>query len=50
MVPLTRAQVTVDAIGDTARLQMFECCGHGPHRDDPKGAEKVMRHFLADYC
>jgi pimeloyl-ACP methyl ester carboxylesterase len=38
-----------DAIGDNARLQMFEGCGHGPHRDDPEGAERVMRSFLANH-
>ena len=34
------------AIGKNARLKLFEGCGHGPHRDDPDGAEKVMRSFL----
>lgn len=34
------------AIGDNAILHMFEGCGHGPHRDNPDGAEKVMRNFL----
>lgn len=34
------------AIGSNAVLHMFEGCGHGPHRDNPDGAEKVMRGFL----
>ena len=37
-----------EAIGDNAHLRMFEGCGHGPHRDDPIGAEKVMRSFLTN--
>ncbi|MEQ3711149.1 MAG: alpha/beta hydrolase [Tateyamaria sp.] len=35
------------AAGQNATLEMFEGCGHGAHRDDPEGAEQVMRAFLA---
>jgi proline iminopeptidase len=45
--PTLCSQVITDSIGENACLQMFEGCGHGPHRDDPDGAEKVVRHFLA---
>ena len=48
VTPTICSEAIADAIGDNARLQMLEGCGHGPHRDDPKGAEKIMRHFLAD--
>ena len=48
VTPPICSEAIADAIGDNARLQMLEGCGHGPHRDDPKGAEKIMRHFLAD--
>ena len=48
VTPTLCSQVINDSIGENAYLQMFEGCGHGPHRDDPDGAEKVMRHFLAN--
>jgi pimeloyl-ACP methyl ester carboxylesterase len=48
VTPTLCSQVITDSIGENACLQMFEGCGHGPHRDDPDGAEKVMRHFLAN--
>ena len=47
VTPPVCSHAIADAIGDNARLHMFEGCGHGPHRDDPDGAEKVMRGFLA---
>jgi proline iminopeptidase len=47
VTPTLCSQVITDSIGENACLQMFEGCGHGPHRDDPDGAEKVVRHFLA---
>lgn len=34
------------AIGSNARLEMWAGCGHGVHRDDPDGAERMMRAFL----
>ncbi len=34
------------AIGPAAQLEFFPACGHGVHRDDPDGAERVMRAFL----
>jgi pimeloyl-ACP methyl ester carboxylesterase len=46
VTPPICSEEIADAIGDNARLHMFEGCGHGPHRDDPEGAEKVMRSFL----
>ena len=46
VTPTLCSQVITDSIGENACLQMFEGCGHGPHRDDPDGAEKVMRRFL----
>ncbi len=49
VTPTVCSQVIADAIGDNAHLQLFEGCGHGPHRDDPEGAEKVMRSFLATH-
>ncbi len=49
VTPPVCSQAIADAIGDNAHLQMFEGCGHGPHRDDPEGAEKVMRNFLATH-
>ena len=49
VTPPLCSQAIADAIGDNARLQMFEGCGHGPHRDDPEGAEKVMRNFLVTH-
>ena len=47
VTPSLCSQVITDSIGENAHLHMFEGCGHGPHRDDPVGAEKVMRRFLA---
>ena len=49
VTPPVCSQTIADAIGDNAYLHMFEGCGHGPHRDDPKGAEKVMRSFLSNH-
>ena len=46
VTPPICSQAISDAIGNNARLKLFEGCGHGPHRDDPDGAEKVMRSFL----
>ena len=46
VTPTICSQAIADAIGNNARLKLFEGCGHGPHRDDPEGAEKVMRGFL----
>ena len=46
VTPLMCYQEIANAIGDNAYFQMFEGCGHGPHRDDPESAEKVMRRFL----
>ena len=48
VTPPICSQTIANAIGPNASLQMFEGCGHGPHRDDPEGAEKVMRHFLTN--
>jgi pimeloyl-ACP methyl ester carboxylesterase len=47
VTPTVCSKAIADAIGENACLKIFEGCGHGPHRDDPEGAEKVMRSFLA---
>lgn len=47
VTPPACSHAIANAIGDNAQLKMFEGCGHGPHRDDPEGAEKVMRNFLS---
>ena len=47
VTPPICSQAIADAIGNNASLKFFEGCGHGPHRDNPEGAEKVMRSFLA---
>ena len=52
IVPVTSPicfQEIAKAIVNNAHLQIFEGCGHGPHRDDPEGAEKVMRRFLTGH-
>ena len=49
VTPPICSEEIADAIGDNASLKMFAGCGHGPHRDDPEGAEKVMRSFLANH-
>ncbi len=46
ITPPVCSEAIASAIGDNAILHMFERCGHGPHRDNPDGAEKVMRNFL----
>ncbi|APX11895.1 alpha/beta fold hydrolase [Tateyamaria omphalii] len=47
VTPPICAREMAEAVGANATLQMFEGCGHGVHRDDPEGAERVMRAFLA---
>ena len=47
VTPPVCSQEIADSIGNNAHLHMFENCGHGPHRDNPEGAEKIMRSFLA---
>jgi proline iminopeptidase len=49
VTPPICSQAIADAIGENAKLEMFQGCGHGPHRDDPEGAERVMRSFLVDH-
>ncbi len=49
VTPPVCSQEIVNSIGKNAFLHMFEDCGHGPHRDNPESAEKVMRGFLADH-
>ena len=46
VTPPACSHAIATAIGSNAVLHMFEGCGHGPHRDNPDGAEKVMRGFL----
>lgn len=48
ITPIEAAKELLDAIGpDKAVLEIFEIAGHGVHRDDPDGAEAVLRGFLA---
>ncbi|KIC46164.1 alpha/beta hydrolase [Tateyamaria sp. ANG-S1] len=46
VTPPICSQEIAQAVGDNAVLEMFDGCGHGAHRDDPAGAERVMRAFL----
>jgi proline iminopeptidase len=46
VTPPVCSKAITEAIGDNACVHMCEGCGHGPHRDDPEGAEKVVRRFL----
>ncbi len=46
VTPVVCSEEIAQAIGHNARLELFEGCGHGVHRDDPDGAERVMRDFL----
>ena len=46
VTPPICSQEIAKAVGENARLEMFEGCGHGVHRDDPEGAERVMRAFM----
>lgn len=49
--PVTPPRCSEDiaqAIGANARLELCAGCGHGVHRDDPDGAERIMRAFLSD--
>ncbi len=48
--PVTPARCSEEiaaAVGANARLEIFEGCGHGVHRDKPDEAEQMMRAFLA---
>ena len=46
VTPVICSEEIAAAIGDNARLEIFDGCGHGVHRDDPEAAERVMRDFL----
>ena len=48
VTPVICSQELAAAMGDTARLEIFEGCGHGAYRDDPDGAEQLLRSFLFD--
>ncbi len=48
VTPVICSQEIAAAIGDNARLEIFEGCGHGAYRDDPERAERLMRSFLFD--
>jgi proline iminopeptidase len=45
ITPVACSEEILSALPD-ARLEIFEGCGHGPHRDQPERAEAVIRHFL----
>lgn len=48
ITPVPCAEEIAAAINPgVVELQILEHCGHGVHRDDPKGAEKILRRFLA---
>lgn len=47
VTPPICSQEIAAAVGHNATLEMFAGCGHGVHRDDPDGAERAMRAFLA---
>ena len=46
VTPVVCSEEIATAIGANAQLEVFPDCGHGVHRDDPDGAERVMRAFL----
>ena len=47
VTPTRCSEEIAAAIGANARLEVLEGCGHGVHRDDPEGAEQMMRAFLS---
>lgn len=47
VTPVRCSEEIAKAIGENARLEIFPGCGHGAHRDDPDGAETMMRAFLS---
>lgn len=47
VTPVLCSQEIAKAIGNNARLEVFDGCGHGVHRDDADGSEKLMREFMA---
>lgn len=47
ITPTGCARELAAAIGPNARLEIFEHCGHGVHRDDPEGGDRAIREFLA---
>ena len=46
VTPVVCSQDIANSIGDNAELVAFDACGHGVHRDDPDGSERVMREFM----
>ncbi|MEM8576263.1 MAG: alpha/beta hydrolase [Pseudomonadota bacterium] len=46
VTPVLCSEEIAAAIGDNADLRIFEGCGHGVYRDDPAGADAVIRAFL----
>ena len=50
VTPVACSEEIMEALPDgVAQLEIFPKAGHGVHRDDPAGAEAVMRRFLGDY-
>jgi len=48
ITPVVCSQEIVAALpAGLGELQMFEGAGHGVHRDDPAGTERLLRRFLA---
>jgi proline iminopeptidase len=46
VTPVKCSEEIAHAIGENARLEIFEGCGHGVYRDNPDGSDKIMRAFL----
>lgn len=50
ITPIACSEEIMAALPDgIAQLEIFPEAGHGVHRDDPAGAEAVLRRFLGDY-
>lgn len=47
ITPPACSEQMAEAIGDNARLEIFDNCGHGVFRDDPEGGERIIRAFLS---
>ena len=47
ITPTICATELAEAIGDNARLEVFETCGHGSYRDAPAETETLLRKFFA---
>jgi pimeloyl-ACP methyl ester carboxylesterase len=48
ITPVVCGEELAAAIGDNARLRVFDHCGHGSYRDGPDETERMLRAFLAE--